>query len=67
MLCVNGLTKEDAQKSKSLGTSKSALYHQAGNGIVTNCVQYIFEHLYQSQYDPSYIPTDEKMAEKYGR
>lgn len=62
-----GLTKEDAAKSKNIGTAKSHLYAQAGNGIVTNCVQYIFEHLYKAQYDESYVTTDEKMVEKYGR
>ena len=54
-----GLTTEDFNKAKAIGTSDSQLYKQAGNGLVTNCVQLIFEHLYKAQYDDTYICTDE--------
>ena len=54
-----GLTAEDFGKAKAMGTSDSQLYKQAGNGLVTNCVQLIFEHLYKAQYDDTYICTDE--------
>ena len=54
-----GLTTEDFRKAKTIGTSDSQLYKQAGNGLVTNCVQLIFEHLYKAQYDNTYICTDE--------
>ena len=54
-----GLTEEDFDKAKTIGTSDSQLYKQAGNGLVTNCVQLIFEHLYKAQYDDTYVCTDE--------
>lgn len=54
-----GLTKEDADKCYAVGMSDSALYKQAGNGIVTNCVQLIFEHLYKAQYDSEFKCMDE--------
>lgn len=53
-----GLTKEDCMKAASLGISNSALYKIAGNGIVTNCIELIAEHLYKAQYNPTYICTD---------
>lgn len=55
-----GLKKEDCIKAANLGLSNSSLYKIAGNGIVTNCIELIAEHLYKSQYDPTYICTDEK-------
>lgn len=39
------------------------MYRQAGNSIVTNCIQLIWEHIYQSQYDPSYVPFDENFIQ----
>lgn len=55
-----GLTKYDIDKCYvEGGVSNSQLYKQAGNGIVTNCVKLIFEHLYKSQYDNNYVCSDE--------
>jgi site-specific DNA-cytosine methylase len=54
-----GLNKEDCVKAANLGISNSALYKIAGNGIVTNCIELIAEHLYKAQYDSTYICTDE--------
>lgn len=54
-----GLTLDDCQKAKAVGVSNSQLYKQAGNGIVTNCVELLMEHLYKAQYDDTYICTDE--------
>lgn len=54
-----GLTIEDAEKCRAVGMSDSALYKQAGNGIVTNCVQLLFEHLYKAQHDDTYTCMDE--------
>lgn len=54
-----GLTKEDCQKAGDIGVADGNLYKAAGNGIVTNCVQFIFEHLYKALYDDTYICTDE--------
>ena len=54
-----GLTGEDCDKCSAAGVSNSQLYKQAGNGIVTNCVELIFEHIYKAQYDPSFETFDE--------
>ena len=54
-----GLEKEDCIKAANLGISNSSLYKIAGNGIVTNCIKLIAEHLYKAQYDPMYICSDE--------
>lgn len=56
-----GMTFEDCQKCMDIGLSNSALYRIAGNGIVTDCIKLLFEHLYKAQCDESYICTDEKM------
>lgn len=57
-----GLTVEDVQKARDLGISDSELYHQAGNGLVTNCVAEIFEHMYKAFYDNSFTCTDENFS-----
>lgn len=62
-----GMTVEDCEKCRELGVSNSQLYKQAGNGLITNCVQYIMEHLYKATEDSNYITTDERMLENgYG-
>lgn len=60
-----GMKKEDCDTASNIGISNSQLYKQAGNGLVTNCVQYITEHLYKALYDENYKTTDERMVEKY--
>lgn len=55
-----GMTAEDCDKASTVGVSNTQLYACAGNGIVTNCVELIFEHLYKALYDPSYICSDER-------
>lgn len=59
-----GFRSEDCKKAESLGLSMGHLYKQAGNGIVTNCVELIIEHLYKAQYDNSYECTDELFLQK---
>lgn len=54
-----GMTSEDCNKASAIGVSDSQLYKQAGNGLVTNCVQEIFEHLYKATVDKDYVCTDE--------
>ncbi len=54
-----GMTDEDVAKARNLGVSDSALYQEAGNGIVTDCVKLLAEHLYKAQYNPQYECTDE--------
>lgn len=54
-----GLTKEDADKCYAVGESNSQLYKQAGNGIITNCPQLLFEHLYKALYNDNFVCTDE--------
>ena len=62
-----GLTAEDCEKCRNVGVSNSQLYKQAGNGLITNCVQYIMEHLYKTLNDPNYKTIDERMiADGYG-
>ena len=56
-----GMTSEDCDKCKDVGMSKTQLYKQAGNGLVTNCIQLIFEHLFKAQYDNNYVCTDERI------
>lgn len=56
-----GLTFKDCDNTAEIGVSNTHLYKQAGNGIVTNCVKLIAEHLYKAQYDNTYVCTDEKM------
>lgn len=59
-----GMTEEDAGKCRALGVSDSQMCKQAGNGIVTNCVQLIGEHLYKAIADPSFVCTDEMRNKK---
>ena len=56
-----GLTKEDADKCRNLGIADGQVCRQAGNGIVTNCVQLLGEHLYKLVKDPLFVCTDERM------
>lgn len=57
-----GFTADDCNKCKTVGISKSQLYKQAGNSIVTDCVKLLFEHLYKSQYNPDYTTYDENFT-----
>lgn len=59
-----GMTEEDVKKCRALGVSDSQMCKQAGNGIVTNCVQLIGEHLYKAIADPSFVCTDEMRNKK---
>lgn len=62
-----GMTAEDCEKCRDVGVSNSQLYKQAGNGLVSNCVQFIMEHLYKAINDNDYKTTDERMvADGYG-
>ena len=54
-----GLTFEDDDKMAAVGVSNSARYKCYGNGIITNCVELLFEHLYQAQYDSEFKCFDE--------
>ena len=54
-----GLTSEDCDKAANVGVADCNLYKQAGNGIVTNCVELLAEHLYKAQYKNTYKCTDE--------
>ena len=59
-----GMSAEDCQKCREVGVSDSQLYKISGNGLVTNCVQFLMEHL-KKAYKPGYKTTDEFMSEKY--
>lgn len=54
-----GLSDSDYDKASAVGVANTNLYKQAGNGIITNCVKSLAEHLYKAQYDDTYICTDE--------
>ena len=58
-----GFKKEDVEKAREVGVSNSALYEQAGNSIITNCVTLLAEHLYKAQYDENYVCTDENFTQ----
>lgn len=47
---------------KDLGVTDNQMGFQAGNGIATDVIQLIFEHLYKALYDSSYKCTDERLA-----
>ena len=59
-----GFEFEDWDKCVAIGISNSAGYRACGNSIVTNCISLLFEHLYQAQYDETYVCTDERMQNK---
>lgn len=61
-----GLTIEDCDKASAVEVSNSQLYKQAGNGIVSNCVELLFEHLYKSQYNPNFECYDERFIREHG-
>lgn len=54
-----GLNAKDCQNAIDIGVSYTQLYSQAGNGIVTNCIQLLFEHLYKALYDNTYQCSDD--------
>ena len=58
-----GMTAEDCIKCRELGVSNTQLYKQAGNGLVSNCIQYIMEHLYKTVDNPNYKCWDERMID----
>ena len=57
-----GFTDKDYEKAEKIGLSDSAGYKQAGNSIVTNCIELIMEHLYKAQYDNTYKCFDENFT-----
>lgn len=59
-----GLPKDLADKCMEMGVSESALLKQTGNGIVTNCVTLISQHIYKTFRDRNYLCTDEKKLMK---
>ena len=56
------LTKDHQRIIKELDISNFQLSFQAGNGIATNVIKIIFEHLYKALYDSDYVCEDEKLA-----
>ena len=54
-----GIDDKYFERCSEINTSDTHLYKQAGNGIVTNCIELIAEHLYKAQYDSSFKCTDE--------
>ena len=56
-----GFNDVDVDRAASVGVSNSKLYSQAGNSIITNCVELLAEHLYKAQYRPSFVCFDERV------
>lgn len=56
-----GLTKKDVLACYDVGEADCSLYKQAGNGLVTNCMTLLIEHLYKAQINSDFICTDEKI------
>lgn len=54
-----GLTEDDCLKCRKVGCSDTQLYRIAGNGLITNCVELITEHLYKAISDETYECADE--------
>ena len=57
-----GFTDEDVAQCQALGISDTQLYRQAGNSIVTNCIELLAEHLFKAQVNNNYECTDEKFT-----
>lgn len=58
-----GFPDDCIDKAIAIDMSSTALYKQAGNSIITNCISLIMEHLYKAQYDENYICTDENFTQ----
>lgn len=58
-----GWSRIDFIKAYNMGTSDTNLYKQAGNGIITNCVELIAEHLHKAQFDATFKCTDENFTQ----
>lgn len=57
-----GFNDEDVAKCRAVGMSDTQLYKQAGNSIVTNCIELLAEHLYKAQVDSDYECYDERVS-----
>lgn len=61
-----GVSESDYRKIADIGISDAQAYCQAGNGVVTECVKLIMQHLYKAQYDPTFVCDDEKQSDAQG-
>lgn len=61
-----GFTDDDVAKAKAMGVSDTAIYKQAGNSIITNCISLIAEHLYKAQIDFEHVCFDEQFYKLAG-
>lgn len=57
-----GFDDIDCDNATKIGVSDSQLYKQAGNSIITNCVELLAEHLYKAQYDNDFVCFDENFT-----
>lgn len=58
-----GMTPQDCQKCRDIGLSNSALYKATGNGLISQCVMLIMEHLHKALNDEEYICYDENFQQ----
>lgn len=54
-----GMTMEDCKLCRENDLTNTDLYKIAGNGLVTNCIMLIVEHLYKALVDHDYVTQDE--------
>ena len=54
-----GFNDDDVAKCRAVGMSDTQLYKQAGNSIVTNCIELLAEHIYKAQIDTTHKCYDE--------
>lgn len=57
-----GFEDADVQNCIDIGVADSQLYKQAGNSIVTNCIELIAQHLYKAHYNQDYVCFDENLT-----
>ncbi len=58
-LVLMGLNPDEADKMRNVGLANTHIYKCAGNGIVTNCVALIMQHLFKAQEDKDFFCDDE--------
>ena len=62
---LQGLRSEDDDAMAAVGISNSKRYQCYGNGIITNCVQFVMEHVFKAQFNRYYECTDEKFIREH--
>ena len=61
MFLLMGMKTDDVDNAMAVGVSSSQVRKLAGNGLISNCITSLAEHLYKAQYDPNYECGDERI------